>query len=423
MKYDKLFMGAYNLHLINTDKFKTITVDINFRSKINDDITIRNLLKMVLLDSNMNYKTEMSLVKETESLYDLKVLSSLNRIGNTSNMSFKLRFLNEKFTEENMNNESILFLLDLIFNPYVNDNCFNEEVVSKCKEKLRKIILSIKDNKIKYAITKLLETTKDMPYSKDGYGNIEELDKIDGKILYQYYKNMLKNDLIDVFVVGEFDNEKIKELFKEKFKIETFKKINNNSLIVKELDKKKKVTYYKEYDDVNQMQLTILCSLHNLTKEERNYAIKVYNEILGGTANSMLFTNVREKNSLCYYINSLVKAYDNILFIYSGINSSNKTKCINLIKKTMANISSGKIDDEVLNSAKETIISSLKASLDNPNGIINSYYAKELVDSPDILEKQEKFNNVTKQDIINVSKKVNIYNILTLEKGDKDENN
>ena len=108
-----------------------------------------------------------------------------------------------------MNNESILFLLDLIFNPYIVDNSFNNEVVNKCKEKLKKIIISIKDNKLKYAITKLLETTKNMPYSKNGYGSLEELEKIDGSILYDYYKNMLKNDLVDIFVVGDIDNEKI----------------------------------------------------------------------------------------------------------------------------------------------------------------------------------------------------------------------
>ena len=85
-------MGSYNLHLINTDKFKTNTIEIDFRTKINNDITIRNLLKMVLLDSNANYKTEKELVKETENLYDLKLISSTSRIGTNSNMTFKMKY-------------------------------------------------------------------------------------------------------------------------------------------------------------------------------------------------------------------------------------------------------------------------------------------------------------------------------------------
>jgi len=164
MKYEKIFMGSYNLHLINTDKFKTNTIEIDFRSKINEDITIRNLLKMVLLDSNANYKTERELVKETENLYDLKLISSTSRIGTNSNMTFKMRFLDEKYTEKGMNEESILFLIDLIFNPNIKDNCFDKSVVDKCKERLKKSIISLRDNKLKYALLKLFETTKDMHY-------------------------------------------------------------------------------------------------------------------------------------------------------------------------------------------------------------------------------------------------------------------
>lgn len=117
MEYEKIFMGSYNLHLINTKKFKTITIEINFRNKQTDDTnTIRNLLKMVLLDSSKEYKTERELVKATENLYDLKLISSTSRIGTNSNIAFKTRFLNEIYTEKGMNEESILFLIDLIFN-------------------------------------------------------------------------------------------------------------------------------------------------------------------------------------------------------------------------------------------------------------------------------------------------------------------
>lgn len=422
MKYDKIFMGSYNLHFINTKKFKTNTVEIDFRSKINDDITIRNLLKMVLLDSTANYKTERELVKETENLYDLKLISSTSRIGTNSNIAFKMKFLDEKYTEAGMNEESILFLLNLIFNPNVSDNCFDENIVNKCKEKLKKSIISIRDNKLKYALLKLFETTEKMPYSKSSFGSLEELEKIDGKSLYEYYKNMLKNDIIDIFVVGDMDIEKVKELFRDKFKIETFKK-NIPSVLVEELPRRKKIETFKEYDDVNQTQLTMLCSLHDLTDYERKYVIRVYNEILGGSSNSMLFENVREKNSLCYYINSDVKPYDNILFIYSGISNENVDKVTKLIKKTMRDIENGNISLEVFNSAKETITSGIIASMDNPSGIINTYYAHELVGSELSEERIENFSKVTKEDVVNVSKKISFYSMLTLEKGDKNEDN
>ena len=80
MKYMKYDMNAYNLHIINTDKFKTITVDVSFRRKmVKEEITIRNLLKELMINATGDYPTEKSLVIETENLYDLKLISSFSK--------------------------------------------------------------------------------------------------------------------------------------------------------------------------------------------------------------------------------------------------------------------------------------------------------------------------------------------------------
>ena len=161
MNYEQIDMGAYHLHFIKTNKFKTITIEVNFRRKLKkEEITIRNLLKAVLLSTNQNFKTEREFIKETENLYDLKVISSNMRIGNDSNLSFKIRFLNEKYTEESMNEYSIMFLMDLLFKPDVVDGHFQSDVVKKCKKNLEKSILKLKDNKLKYTLFKLFESIK-----------------------------------------------------------------------------------------------------------------------------------------------------------------------------------------------------------------------------------------------------------------------
>lgn len=413
MNTETINMGAYNLHLIKTKKFKTITIDVDFYREIKkEEITKRNLLKMILLDSSKNYKTEKELIIESENLYDIKVSSSISRIGNFSNLSFQTNFLSEKYTEKEMNKESIIFFLDLIFNPLVNNNSFLN--IEKQKNKLRQEILSIKDNKVRYSILKLMEKMKGKPYSYNTFGEIEDLDEITGKNLYDYYKKVLNEDQIDIFVLGDFDTYEIRNIFKNYFKINTFKKENKN-IVVPELDIRKRVTRYHEYDKVNQSQLTILCSLNGLTDFERKYVIKLYNELLGGSSSSILFETVREKNSFCYYINSSVKAYDNILIINSGIEGKNIDKCIKLIKKSLKQISEGKIKEEDISASKNTIISAIKSSNDTPLGIINTCFSKVLVKSDNDEERIEKFSSITKEDIIKVSKKVSLHTILTLE--------
>lgn len=419
MNLETINMGAYSLHLIKTKKFKTITIDVDFYREIKkEEITKRNLLKMLLLDSSKNYKTERDLIIESEELYDIKVSSSISRIGKFSNLSFQTKFLNEKYTEKDMNKESIIFFLDLIFNPNIKDNEFLN--IDKQKNKLKQEILSIKDNKIKYSVLKIMEKMKDKEYSYNTFGYIEDLDKINGKNLYEYYESVLKEDQIDIFVLGDFDTNNIKEIFKEYFKITTFKKENKN-LLIEELPSRKRLVRYREYDKVSQAQLIVLCNLNNLTDYERRYVIKLYNELLGGSSNSILFDTVREKNSYCYYINSSVKAYDNILLINSGVEGKNIDKCIKLIKKCLKDIKDGKIKDEDIEASKNTIISGIKSSSDNPIGVINTYFSKVLVGSDDKEERIQKFTSITKEDIVKVSKKVSLHTILTLENKEEED--
>ena len=419
MKYETINMGAYNLHFIKTNKFKTITIDVDFYRNIKkEEITKRNLLKMILLDSSRNYKTEKELIIESENLYDIKVSSSISRLGTLSNLSFQTKFLNEKYTEKNMNRESIIFFLDLIFDPNIENNSFIN--IDKQKEKLRQNIISIKDNKPKLAHLKLMEKYNKREYGYNTFGYIEDLDKINGNNLYGYYKEVLDKDQIDIFVLGDFSSGEIKEIFREYFKVNTFKR-NNKKLLVKELDIRKRIIRFHEYDDVNQVQVLLLLSLNNLTDFERKYTIKVLNEMLGGSSNSILFSRVREDKGYCYYINSSVKAYDNIMVINSGVESKNTEKCIKLIRRVLKEVKEGKFDDSVIDSSINTIVSGINASLDNPIGIINTYFSKVLVGTEDAEERIKKFKSITKEDIVRASKKINLNSILTLEKGANNE--
>lgn len=419
MNFTTINKGAYNLHIIKTKKFKTVTIDINFYRDIKkEEITKRNLLKMVLLDSSRNYKSEKDLIIESENLYDIKVSSQITRIGSFSNLSFQTKFLNEKYTEKGMDEESIIFFLDLLFNPNIENNTFIN--IDKQKNRLKQDIESLKDNKPKLANLKLMEKIKGMPYSFNTYGYINDLDKIDGKALYDYYKDVLEKDKIDIFVLGDIDSSFMKKLFNKYFTINTFKK-ENKSLLVPELIKRKRITRYHEYMDVSQTQIVMLLSLNNLTDFERKYTIKVLNEVLGGSSYSILFDRVREKKGYCYYINANVKAYDNIMVINSGVEKDNADKCIKLIRKCLKEVKEGKIDESLIKSSIKTIISGIKASYDNPLGIINTYFSKVLVGTLDEEERIKAFQSITKDNLVNVAKKITLHSVLTLEKGDCNE--
>ena len=420
MEYIKYELGAYNLNVIKTNNFKTVRVEVKFRNVVKkEEITLRNLLKMVLIESTKKFDTERKFVIESEELYDLKLSSTSSRVGNFTTLSFNLTFLNEKYTEKGLHNKSLDFLMEVLFNPNVSNNKFDSLSFNNCVNKLEKSIMGRKDNKTKYSIFALLQHMGDYAYSYDQYGYLSDLKNIDEAKLYEYYKKVLINDLVDVYVIGNVDSNEIREYFINNFKINSFKKEKTNALIDEVLPRKR-VKVFKEEDAVNQTKIAIGLRFNDVSEYERKYVLYVYNEILGGSGNSLLFDTVREKNSLAYYINSIAQGYDNLLIIYTGIDKDRVDLGLKLIKKTIKDIEKGKFTSDMFNNAINMITSSLKLSLETQPSVINNYYAMNILNSDDINTRISKFEKVTKEDVINFSKKIKMDTIFLLE-GDHNE--
>ena len=245
-------------------------------------------------------------------------------------------------------------------------------------------------------------------------GYLEDLEKINSKNLYKYYLELLHKDLMDIIVIGDIDFEECEELIRSKFAQKTFKKCRSSYYLdeVKPRVRKKVII---EKDDNNQSKLAIGARLTGITKYEKNYPLTLYNIILGGGDDSKLFRNVREKNSLCYYINSVPQKLDNILVIRAGIDKKNIKKTVTLIEKEMNNIKKGKVNESDLKTAKEFFATAIDSLLESQAGIMDHYYMMSLLKTDDIETRLKKMNEVSLADVIKVSKKVKLDTVYCLE--------
>ena len=170
-----------------------------------------------------------------------------------------------------------------------------------------------------------------------------------------------------------------------------------------------------EENDTNQSNLVIGCRLKKLTEFELKYVINLYSIILGGGANSKLFQNIREKNSLCYYIHSVINKLDNLMLIRAGITNENYEKVVKLVKEELKNMKKGKFTEKDIENAKQLYLSSLDEIEESLDDIIDSYYMMDLLGVDDIETKKKKIITVTKEDIEKVSNKIFVDTIYMLE--------
>lgn len=421
MDYLKKDFGSYNLHIIKTDKFKTITVRVIFHSPIiKDEITIRNVLCDMFLQSSKLYPSKRALTIKAQELYAAEIEATNSRLGNYITTNFYLSVLNDKYTEKNNFNNAVAFLSEVIFNPDIENKKFNVEKLDIVKNNAKNNINSLKEDPTDYSLIRMAEAyNKNAPISYRMCGYLEDLDKITTENLYDYYQKLITKDFVDIFVIGDVNEEDIITTIKKYFKLKTIKRKKIPYLVSSSKTRKRRL-FAKETADNSQTKLAISNVLNNLTPYERNYPLTLYNIILGGGSDSKLFKNVREENSLCYTIHSVPNKLDNLLIIMAGIDKNNFKKTVNLIDKNMQDMRKGKFTDKDLVIAKEYFNTALDETLESQNHIIDNYLMMDLLGTDSLDDKRIKMNNVTKKEIVKVAKKVKMDTVFCLE-GVKDE--
>ena len=422
MEYNCIDLKYAKLHLIKTKKFRSINLKVLLKDEIKkDERTKRNFLTDYLILTSNKYKTRKELALKVQELYSLYLGSYNTRVGNFLITKFSMSLLNPKYTEDNMLKESIELLSELIFNPNVSNNQFESSSFNIIKNNILNEIKTIKENSRTYANIKMLENMdKNASYSYNTFGYLEDLEKITEKNLYEYYKDFLRKSLVDIYVIGDFDEDELVNLIKEKLNFKTLKHPKKDIYIKHKKIKKRSKTIIEE-DNFNQSKLSIGCKLDNLSDFERKYVINLYSMILGGGFNSKFMQIIREKNSLAYYINSSVNKADNLLLIQSGISYKNFNKVLSNIKKIMKSMTNGNILDEELENVKTEYLSVLEEVNDNIDSIVENDIMKNLLDLDDLEIRREMIKKVTIQDIINVSKKVYIDTVYLLKEKSRNE--
>lgn len=416
-------LGSYKLHLINTDKFKTVTIKVLFHTPIKkEEITKRILVTNLLLQSSKKFDSRRKLTIESENLYSADIGIGNQRLGNYITTSFNLQVLMDKYTEEDNLEKSFEFLNEIIFNPDVEKKSFRKEKVDYVKHDLMVKLNSIKERPSGYASIRLGELfDSKSPFSYRITGYIDDLDSINENNLYDSYLEMINTDYVDIFVVGDFDNKEMLSLVKKYFKFKKIKK-PKKTYILKNRNYRIRRLFVKEEINNTQSVLAIANPVYKLTKYERDYALVLGNLIFGGGVDSKLFKDVREANSLCYTIRSWFNKLDNMIIIKAGIDKDNYTKAINIITKKLDEMKKGKFTDDDINNAKEELINALESIDEDENAMINDVMSSEILELDDIKTRINNIKKIKKSDIVKAFRKVHMDTVFLLE-GVLDEEN
>lgn len=408
------------LHTIKTDKFKTNLIAIMLTTKLNrENVTKNALIPTVLKRGTKNLKTQEEINKKLEEMYGASLDCGLDKTGDNQVLKFYIETVNDEFLPqeaENMLKTSLEEIFEFVFNPYLENNCFKKEYVEQEKENLKQIIEGKIDNKARYSLDRCIEEMyKDQPFGLYKYGYIEDMKNIDEKNLYEYYQKLINECKIDIFVSGIVD-ENTENVIKNNENIaklgEREPQYNKPEIVAKKSEKENDI---QESMEVTQGKLIIGMDL-DINDDNLRYDVMIYNSLFGGSANSKLFQNVREKASLAYTASSSYYRFKNNIFINCGIEIPNYEKALEIIKQQIEDMKKGDFTDEEVENAKKGIIASIKTIDDEQDTEITYFFSQELSQNKcDIEQYINRIAVVNKENVIEIANKVSINTIYFLK--------
>ncbi len=403
---------------IKNNRFNTTSISYNFYLPLKKDtVALNALLPFILTSQSKTYPDFSALNLKLNKLYGARLDASTEKYGDCQLLSMRISVINDRFTFDS--DSTVLaasdMLLGLIFEPNTENGAFMPNDTEREKRKAIEHIKGELAEKRTYAKQRLIsEMFKNDVYGISKCGEISDVEAITGESLYKAWLNMLSTAFVRVQVIGESLPLKFFEAVSQRFE-----NINRQSItdyrLCKPTEPAKKVKTVFEKMDIKQGKLVLGFSSEMYGDDDVSLPLMVMCDIFGGGPYSRLFTNVREKMSLCYYCAAGSVRYKGLLTVDSGVEWQNADKAVNEILNQLDIMQKGEFSDFELESSIKSICESLKGYYDSQNSI-DLWYAlkinnRELYSPEDIIEK---IKSITREDVVYAAKGVKLHTVYKL---------
>ena len=266
---------------------------------------------------------------------------------------------------EDILGELLQILEDCLFDPNVENGGFSEtEYNIKTKDLLDTIDAEI-NNKRGYAIR------QGEPAFHSCYGTREDVLALTPQITYEAYQELLRTASIEIYFVGAESQPRIvpflSRIFAQVQRVSETTPFSNTP------------SPLKTEPEIRTEQMNVAqCKMAMVFKTDYTdfYTINLMNFLFSVTPFSLLFTNVREKLSLCYYCSGSYNESKQALFVDCGIEKSNIQKAKDEILHQLEAVQKGDFSDELLENARISIVNALHGIGDTPSSYIRWYFSE-----------------------------------------------
>lgn len=404
-------------HFVQSKKFKTNKITIRFTAPLSlETIAGRMLSASMLETANQAYPTSQAFRRYLASLYGTDISTSAYRRGQAHILDLTFTYVRDDFlSKKNVLTSRILELVkQTLFAPLVQDGAFEPALFEIERKQLLASLATDMDDSFYFAHKELDSLFFHDERLQLRYSDLRNsISNESPESSYTCFQNALKNDRIDFFFLGDFNEVEITESLK--------------SLPFTVRENGVTIQYYQSYSNVlregmvqrNVGQSILELGYHSPVKygDDEHLPMLVMNGLLGEFAHSKLFTNVRENAGIAYTVSSQLDLFSGLLRMYAGIDRENRNQARKMMNHQLLDLKKGNFTDFELEQTKEMIRRSLLMAQDNQQTLVERVYLNALFgkSSFDIDRLVTKLENVGKEVVCKAANSLKLQAIYFME--------
>lgn len=386
--------------------FKTSRLTLNLVTGLDRASASANaLLPAVLRRGTVRCPDMESLSAALDTLYGANIDYTVRKKGERQCVGFAAGFIDDGFTPhgEKLLEPVAQQLGELLLEPVTRDGCFLSEYVDSEKANLIDAIRALKNDKRDWADIRLMqEMCAGEPYSVLRLGDEETAGAITADALYRHGQELMASSRVELIYCGGAEERRVEDAV-----LSALAKLPRGSQTplpsVRRAAAPEMPRCIIETMDVTQGKLAMG---YRCTSDDYP-AMVLANLIFGGTSNSKLFLNVREKHSLCYYASSSYARSKGILTVSSGVEVTDFERAEEEIERQLHAVQQGDWEDWEQEGALQAIRTSL-LSLTDSQGALENFYLGQIAsgatETPEELAAE--LQQVTKERIVAAARTV-----------------
>ena len=370
--------------------FKTSRLTLNLIAPLRRETASANaLLPAVMRRGTVRYPDMESLSAALDTLYGANIDYTVRKKGERQCVGFAAGFIDDAFTPhgEKLLEPVAELLGELLCDPVTERGRFVTAYFEGEKTNLIDAIRSQVNDKREYAYARLLREMCDgEPYGISRLGDEAGAEKLQMPKLHALYGELLATARLELFYCGSASLERVREALAAAFATLPRDGIRDIAPSTPH-PARTEVKRVEEAMDVTQGKLGM-----GFACGSDDYAAALMgNTLFGGSSNSKLFLNVREKLSLCYYASSAYHRQKRLITVSSGIEFQNYQKAYDEIMAQLAAVQEGRLEDWELEGARSTLLNAY-ASMGDSQGKLENFYLGQAAtgqeDTPELLAEQ-----------------------------------